>query len=162
MIYTLEEILKIREKLKNEDKKVVFTNGCFEIIHKGHIDYLNKAKQLGDFLIVAVNSDSSIKMVKGNKRPIVRAKDRAEIVANIKPVDAVFIFNEETPKRIVDLIVPDVLVKGGDYTIGTIVGHKTVLETGGEVKTIPLTEGKSTTDIIKTIIEKFKDCENIK
>ena len=161
-VYSLDEVIEIRKKLKTENKKVVFTNGCFEIVHKGHIDYLSRAKELGDFLIVAVNSDSSIKLVKGENRPVIPAEDRALVISSLKPVDAVFIFEEETPKRIIDLIIPDVLVKGGDYVIETIVGHKTVLANGGIVKTIPLTEGKSTTDIFKTIIDRFKDSDNFK
>ncbi|MFC1724519.1 D-glycero-beta-D-manno-heptose 1-phosphate adenylyltransferase [candidate division KSB1 bacterium] len=161
-LYSLDEVIKIRKKLQSENKKVVFTNGCFEILHKGHVEYLSRARELGDFLIVAVNSDSSIKLIKGEKRPIIPAEDRAFVIANLKPVDAVFIFEEETPKRIIDLIIPDVLVKGGDYVIETIVGHKTVLANGGIVKTIPLTEGKSTSDIFKLIIERFKDSDNFK
>lgn len=156
-VYSFEEILKIRKKLKRENKKVVFTNGCFEIIHRGHIDYLTEAKRYGDFLIVAVNSDTSIKLVKGSERPLIPAEDRAFVVSSLKPVDAVFIFEEETPARIIDLIIPDVLVKGGDYVVETIVGHKTVLANGGRVIPIPLTKGKSTSDIIKKIIRIYKD-----
>ena len=156
-VYSLEKILEIRKKLKQEGKKVVFTNGCFEIIHKGHIDYLTAAKEYGDFLIVAVNSDTSIKLVKGEERPIIPAEDRAFVVAGLKPVDAVFIFEEETPARIIDLIIPDVLVKGGDYVVETIVGHKTVLANGGKVIPIPLTKGKSTSDILNKIIRIYKN-----
>jgi rfaE bifunctional protein nucleotidyltransferase chain/domain len=153
--YTVEEIVVIRKALKAENKKVVFTNGCFDLIHAGHVDYLVKAKAFGDILVVAVNSDDSIRRIKGNKRPITPLDERAFVLANLKAVDFVTVFEEDTPKEIISAIVPDVLVKGADWTIDNIVGRDTVEKNGGEVKTIEFVNQQSTSNIIKIITERY-------
>lgn len=151
------EIKLIREQLKQQNKKVVFTNGCFDLIHSGHVDYLVKAKEMGDVLILALNSDSSIKSIKGDKRPILKQDERAFIVSNLKPVDYVTFFNEDTPAEIISELVPDVLVKGADWVIEKIVGREIVEVNGGEVKTINFVNDQSTSNIIKIIKERYKD-----
>ncbi len=151
-----EELLIIRKKLKIEGKKVVFTNGCFDILHAGHVDYLNKAKALGDVLIIGLNADDSIKRIKGEKRPIVNENDRAFLLSNLKAVDYVVLFHEDTPGDIIDFLIPDVLIKGGDWAIDKIVGRETVESNGGEVKTIDFVTDQSTSNIIQTILSKFK------
>jgi len=151
------EIKLIREQLKQQNKKVVFTNGCFDLIHSGHVDYLIKAKEMGDVLILALNSDSSIKSIKGDKRPILKQDERAFIVSNLKPVDYVTFFNEDTPAEIISELVPDVLVKGADWAIEKIVGREIVEANGGEVKTINFVNDQSTSNIIKIIKERYKD-----
>jgi rfaE bifunctional protein nucleotidyltransferase chain/domain len=138
-----------RERMRHEGRKVVFTNGCFDILHLGHVDYLEKAAQLGDALIVALNTDASVQQLKGPSRPINAEYARARVMASLGFVDAVLFFGEETPLDIIALLVPDVLVKGGDYTPENIVGAPLVKEAGGLVATIPLVEGFSTTNIIK-------------
>lgn len=151
------EIKLIREQLKQQNKKVVFTNGCFDLIHSGHVDYLIKAKEMGDVLILALNSDSSIRIIKGDKRPILKQDERAFIVSNLKPVDYVTFFNEDTPAEIISELVPDVLVKGADWAIEKIVGREIVEANGGEVKTINFVNDQSTSNIIKVIKERYKD-----
>lgn len=150
------EIQPIRKKLISENKKVVFTNGCFDILHSGHVDYLTKAKALGDVLIVGLNSDKSIRKIKGEKRPIVSENNRAIIISALKPVDYVVFFDEDTPARLIDDIVPDILVKGSDWDMDKIVGKDTVINNGGEVKTIEFVNDQSTTKIIDTIISRYK------
>lgn len=145
----------VRRKLKTEGKKVVFTNGCFDILHAGHVDYLSKAKALGDILIVGMNSDSSIRNIKGELRPIVPEAERAFLVANLKAVDYVTLFNEDTPGRLIDELIPDILVKGADWSIENIVGRETVESNGGEVKTIRFVSNQSTSSIINTILERY-------
>jgi rfaE bifunctional protein nucleotidyltransferase chain/domain len=151
------EIKKIREQLKQQNKKVVFTNGCFDLIHSGHVDYLVKAKEMGDVLILALNTDASIKIIKGKKRPILEQDERAFIVSNLKPVDYVTFFEEDTPAEIINDLIPDVLVKGADWTIDKIVGRKIVELNGGEVKTIKFVNNQSTSNIINIIKERYKD-----
>ena len=133
--------------------KLVFTNGCFDILHAGHVDYLQKARQLGDALLVGLNNDESVTKLKGDSRPIVDEKARAMVLAALEPVDAVVLFQEETPGRLIDQVQPDVLVKGGDYLAEEIVGYQTVTTKGGTVKVLPFLEGHSTTSIIKKIKE---------
>lgn len=154
-IKTRKEILELRKKLKKENKKVVFTNGCFDLIHSGHIDYLIKAKSLGDILILALNTDSSIKRIKGNRRPILKQEERAFIVSNLKPVDYVTFFDEETPAEIISELIPDILVKGADWSIDKIVGREVVEKNGGEVKTIKFVNEQSTSKIINSILSKY-------
>jgi len=154
-IFKIDELVKFREKAKIKGRKVVFTNGCFDILHRGHVELLEKAKRLGDFLIVALNSDSSMKKIKGEKRPILDENDRAYILASLKCVDAVCLFDEETPAEIINKLKPDILVKGGDYKINEVVGRESVYNVGGEVVTIPLVEGKSTKGIIEKIIKSY-------
>ncbi len=147
-LLSLEEFLSIRQKIKEEGKKLVFTNGCFDIIHRGHVDYLNRAKALGDYLIVALNSDDSVRRLKGEGRPINKLEDRAFVVANLKAVDFVVSFEEDTPFEIISAIIPDVLVKGGDWKIDEIVGRDIVEANGGKVFSLPYVENYSTTNII--------------
>ena len=164
-IKNFNELINIRIELKNQNKKVVFTNGVFDLLHAGHVDYLTKAKQKGDVLIVAVNSDLSVKKIKGELRPIVPQDERAFIISSLKPVDYVFLFNEETPYEVIKQLVPDVLIKGADWDIDKIVGKdvdidkivgKDVVEAnGGKVETIQFVNDSSTTNIIKTVIERF-------
>jgi D-glycero-beta-D-manno-heptose 1-phosphate adenylyltransferase len=154
---SLNEIKEIRKKLKEKNFKVVFTNGCFDILHAGHVDYLNKAKSLGDVLIVGINSDASIKRIKGKLRPILTEKERAAIILNLKPVDYVLLFDEDTPAEIISEIIPDVLVKGADWPMDKIVGREEVVNNGGEVKTIEFINDQSTSKIIQIILEKYKD-----
>ena len=135
------------------DKKVVFTNGCFDILHAGHIDLLQKAKELGDILVVGLNSDESIKRIKGDKRPINKLDYRIKMLSSIQCVDYIIVFDEETPLDLIEAIKPDVLVKGGDYQIDDIVGAEIVRSNGGQVLTIPFVYNISTTDIINKIIK---------
>jgi len=151
-----QEILQIRNKLKKDNKKVVFTNGCFDIIHAGHVDYLNKAKALGDVLIVGINSDNSVKNIKGEKRPILKENERTFIISNLKPVDYVTLFDEDTPQRLIEDIIPDILVKGSDWSIEKIVGRDIVIANGGEVKTIEFVNDQSTSKIINSILNRYK------
>ena len=152
---SLEEIKLICSALKADNKKVVFTNGCFDIIHAGHIDYLNKAKALGDVLIVGLNTDDSVKRIKGDKKPIINQDERAEIISNIKPVDYVVFFDEDTPAELINKLVPDILIKGADWNINEIVGGETVLANGGEVKTIEFVNDQSTSKIIDLITSRY-------
>ncbi len=156
MILSRQEIKKIRDELKIKNKKVVFTNGCFDLIHSGHVDYLLKAKQLGDVLIVGLNTDASIQRIKGDKRPILKQDERAFIVSNLKPVDYVTFFDEDTPAEIIADLIPDILVKGADWSIDKIVGRDIVEANGGEVKTIEFVNDQSTSKIIQTILNRYK------
>jgi len=136
---------------KNEGKKVVFTNGVFDLLHIGHITYLSKAAELGDKLIIGLNADSSVKRIKGDSRPINAQDSRAALLASFFFVDAVVVFGEDTPLNLITALMPDILIKGADYTIDNIVGAKEVLANGGEVKTITFVEGYSSTSIIQKI-----------
>lgn len=156
LITKRKKILEIRNQFKTENKKVVFTNGCFDILHPGHVDYLNEAKACGDVLIVALNSDESVTRIKGTKRPILSLKERAYIIGNLKAVDYVTYFDEDTPLEIISELIPDYLVKGEDWDIDKIVGREIVEQNGGEVKRIKFVSNTSTTDIINTIIERYK------
>ncbi len=144
----LNDFLNIRKKLKDEDKKLVFTNGCFDIIHKGHITYLKQAKELGDFLVIGLNSDKSVKKLKGESRPVNKEEDREYVLENLKPVDAVVIFEEDTPYNLIDSIKPDILVKGGDWSADKIVGSDIVIANGGKVLSLGYVDNYSTTSII--------------
>lgn len=147
-------INRFKENFKN--KKIVFTNGCFDILHIGHIRYLKKAKELGDILFIGLNSNSSVKRLKGKKRPINHEKDRAEILLALEAVDYVSIFEEDTPYELIKKLKPNVLVKGGDWDIDEIVGSDIVKDSGGEVLNINYVEGKSTTNIIDKILKRYK------
>jgi D-beta-D-heptose 7-phosphate kinase/D-beta-D-heptose 1-phosphate adenosyltransferase len=151
-ILSKEEMLEIRTRLKKEGKKVVFTNGCFDILHPGHVDYLNKAKALGDVLILGLNSDSSVKRIKGEKRPVLNQDERAAITSNLKAVDYVVIFDEDDPFNIISYLIPDVLVKGADWALDKIIGRDVVEANGGEVKAIKFVTDQSTTNIIKKVL----------
>lgn len=155
-IKSRSEIKSIRDQLKKQNKKVVFTNGCFDLIHSGHVDYLVKAKEMGDVLILALNTDSSVKRIKGNNRPILMQDERAFIVSNLKPVDYVTFFEEDTPAEIINDLIPDILVKGADWAIDKIVGRQIVEANGGEVKTIEFVNHQSTSNIINIIKERYK------
>ena len=155
-IKSRSEIKSIRDQLKKQNKKVVFTNGCFDLIHSGHVDYLVKAKEMGDILILALNTDSSVKRIKGNNRPILMQDERAFIVSNLKPVDYVTFFEEDTPAEIIKDLIPDILVKGADWAIDKIVGRQIVEANGGEVKTIEFVNHQSTSNIINIIKERYK------
>jgi D-glycero-beta-D-manno-heptose 1-phosphate adenylyltransferase len=152
---TLEEIVVIRQRLRREGKRLVFTNGCFDILHAGHVRYLNQARAMGDALVVALNSDKSVRTLKGENRPIVPEDERVEVVTALAAVDFVFLFDDLTPQRIIDAIVPDVLVKGADWGINDIVGRETVEKSGGVVRNITLVAGASTTNIIEKILNQF-------
>jgi len=154
-IVSLEELKPIRDRLRKENKRVVFTNGVFDILHRGHVEYLIEAKALGEILIVGVNSDDSVRRLKGEGRPIVVEQDRAFLVANLSSVDFVCVFQEDTPLRLISTLLPDVLVKGADWNTDDIVGRNIVENAGGIVKTITLTQGRSTTSIINRVIERF-------
>lgn len=156
-ILTLEQFLKIRAILEVQRKKVVFTNGCFDIIHAGHIDYLNKAKSSGDILVVGLNSDASIRRIKGENRPVINEEERAYTLANLKCVDYVVLFEEDTPENLINKIIPDILIKGADWNIQNIVGKDVVEKHGGVVRTIEFVHKQSTSNIIKRILERFKD-----
>lgn len=145
---------KLVEDWKNEGKKVVFTNGVFDLLHIGHITYLSKAAELGDKLIIGLNADSSVKRIKGESRPINDQNSRAALLAAFFFVDAVVIFEEATPLNLISTLLPDVLIKGADYSIENIVGAKEVLANGGEVKTITFVDGYSSTSIINRIKDK--------
>lgn len=136
---------------QNTGRKIVFTNGCFDILHRGHLEYLNEAKKLGDILVVGLNSDNSVRELKGPDRPVNNEKDREFMLLNLKAVDNVWIFNDLTPLKLIIDLKPDVLVKGGDWQIDQIVGAKEVLESGGEVFSLNFVDGYSTTNIIKKI-----------
>ena len=138
---------------KLSGQKIVFTNGCFDILHRGHVEYLTEAKACGDKLVTALNSDSSVRSLKGEARPIQSQEDRAVILDALESVDLVVIFDQETPAEIIKTLLPDVLVKGGDYTPDTIVGADIVTENGGEVKVIPFRSGHSTSSVIEKIIK---------
>lgn len=152
-IFTLETLKKQIEYLKQAGEKIVFTNGCFDIIHSGHIHTLSEAKALGTKLIVAINSDASVKRLKGEKRPILSENERALIIAALSFVDFVVLFEEDTPFNLIKNLQPNVLVKGGDYKINEIVGADIVLENGGSVEMIPFLTGFSTTNTIEKIIK---------
>lgn len=153
-IKTLNELKKIISNLKKQDKKIIFTNGCFDILHLGHVKYLQQAKTYGDVLIVAINSDESVKAIKGDTRPVMRQQDRAQILAALACIDYVIIFNELDPVRIISELMPNVLIKGGDYQLNEIKGAEIVISKGGKVLTIPKIKGKSTTKLIQHIIKK--------
>lgn len=157
MIHTIESFISVREYLIKAKKKLVFTNGCFDIIHRGHIEYLNEAKELGDKLIVGLNSDNSIKRIKGESRPVNNEIDRAFILDNLKPVDFVVIFDEDTPYNLIKEIKPDILVKGGDWKPEDIVGSDIVLSNGGEVKSLKFVNDYSSTSVIRKILSTSKE-----
>lgn len=154
-IKSRKEIIEISKSLKTEGKKIVFTNGCFDILHAGHVDYLNKSKESGDVLIVGLNSDSSVKRIKGEKRPVVNQDERAFIISNLKAVDYVTLFEEDTPESLIKDIIPNILVKGADWPLDQIVGRDTVLSHGGVVKSISFINNQSSSNIIKLILDKY-------
>jgi rfaE bifunctional protein nucleotidyltransferase chain/domain len=145
----------VLDQWKKAGESVVFTNGCFDLVHRGHIDSLAKAAELGDRLIVGLNSDVSVRLLKGENRPLVDQQSRAVLLASMLMVDAVIMFDEETPYSLISSLLPDILVKGSEYQIEEIAGYDIVLASGGRVERIELTEGFSTSDIIQKIKNKF-------
>jgi D-beta-D-heptose 7-phosphate kinase/D-beta-D-heptose 1-phosphate adenosyltransferase len=154
-IKSINALIKIVSRLKAKGKRIVLTNGCFDLLHYGHIKYLEDAKRKGDILVVAINTDSSVKKIKGSKRPIVNEKDRQRVIAALESVDYVVPFKEKTPLRVIKSLKPDILVKGADWDINNIVGSCVVLNYGGRVVTIRLISGRSTTNLIKKIARAF-------
>jgi rfaE bifunctional protein nucleotidyltransferase chain/domain len=151
---SLDDMIRIRQEMREQGRKLVFTNGCFDILHLGHIRYLNAARELGDCLAVAINSDRSVRQIKGENRPVIPELERAEILGALACVDVVLIFDEPTPQSMIDAILPDILVKGADWG-GYIVGRETVERNGGQVLSLPVVQGCSTTDIIRTVLDRF-------
>lgn len=150
-IISLTEAQKEIAHLKSQNKNIVFSNGCFDILHAGHVDYLEKAREKGDFLIVGLNTDASVRRLKGNERPINHQDSRARVLAGLGCIDMIIFFDEDTPYDLISTIKPDILVKGKDYDVSNIVGADIVLQNGGKVETIELTEGLSTTSVIDKI-----------
>ena len=161
-MYSQKKILPLKsakhkiDELKAAGKKIVFSNGCFDILHEGHIDYLEKAAEKGDFMVIGLNTDDSVKRLKGSNRPINSESSRARLLAALGFVDMVVLFDEDTPYDLIKSLLPTILVKGKDYDVSNIVGADIVIEDGGSVETIELTEGLSTTNVI----EKIKNLEN--
>ena len=155
-IQNLAELTKIRQELKGEGRTVVFTNGCFDLLHSGHIHIFKEAKKQGDILIVAVNDDASVRKIKGPSRPIFPLDERLEVLEALEEIDYLVAFSEEIPQKIIASLLPDVLVKGGDWKIDEVVGKREVEEAGGRVVIIPYLEGFSTSDIIQRIIRSSK------
>jgi D-beta-D-heptose 7-phosphate kinase/D-beta-D-heptose 1-phosphate adenosyltransferase len=155
-VVSIQRLLKIRESAREQGKRVVFTNGCFDILHRGHIELLRQARGLGDILIVALNSDRSVARIKGERRPIVAQEDRAEILAALACVDYVVLFEEDTPERVIAALRPDVLVKGSDYAVEDIVGRRQVEESGGKVVRVPLHGEFSTEKMLRDIAFRYR------
>ena len=147
----LNKAKEIRQRLRQQRKKVVFTNGCFDVLHAGHVTYLEKARGLGDFLIVGLNSDTSVRKLKGPGRPVISLRERTQILLALRSVDMVVGFSEDTPLNLIKALQPDILTKGADYKIGEIVGGREVIGWGGAVRRIPLVKGKSTSTLLKKI-----------
>lgn len=152
-ILSRNELVQIRRQIKAEGKRVVFTNGCFDILHRGHVDYLTRAKSQGDILIVGLNTDSSVQRLKGPSRPIVEEADRAVVIAALAVVDYVCLFDEDTPYELISALVPDILVKGADWSVNDIVGKDVVEAAGGAVHTIEFLPNRSTSKIIQKIAQ---------
>ncbi|MGB8953186.1 MAG: D-glycero-beta-D-manno-heptose 1-phosphate adenylyltransferase [Candidatus Aminicenantales bacterium] len=150
---SLSQLEKIRKRLKKQGQKVVFTNGCFDLIHGGHIYLFKKAKSLGDVLIVAVNDDASLRKIKGPSRPVFPLNERLEVLAAMECIDYLTAFSEETPQKIISVLLPDILVKGGDWRPDEVVGRKEVEEAGGRVVILPYLKGRSSTSVIRKILK---------
>lgn len=151
-----EELLRTIKDLKAKGKRIVFTNGCFDLLHVGHIRYLEEAKTLGDILIVGVNSDASVRKLKGPKRPVLPVEDRTEILSGLECVDYITVFDELDPLALITSLQPNILVKGGDWTKEQTVGKEVVERSGGEVVIIPFVEGASTSNLIETILGRYE------
>jgi len=150
------ELFRIIKDLRAKGKRIVFTNGCFDLLHIGHVRYLEKAKGLGDVLVVGVNSDSSVRKLKGRRRPILPERERAEILSGLGCVDYVALFDEIDPLKLITSLKPNVLVKGGDWTKEQTVGKEVVERSGGEVVILPFVKGASTSNLIETILKKYE------
>jgi len=155
-ILTLEDLVTRLGKVRKSGQKIVFTNGCFDIMHVGHVRYLADARSKGDLLIVGLNSDASVRIIKGDKRPIVRQNHRAEVLASLGCVDFIVIFDEPDPLKLIQTLKPDVLVKGEDWTEDAIVGAESVKSQGGKIVRISFVEESSTTAIIEKIIQRYR------
>lgn len=151
-ILGLQDAVQRVNRLRTEGKRIVFTNGCFDLLHLGHVDYLEKARNLGDFLVVGVNTDASVSSLKGPSRPVSPEISRTRVLASLAFVDLVVLFGEATPLKLIESLRPDILTKGNDYTIETIVGADFVIRQGGSIETIPLVEGFSTSNFVKRIM----------
>ena len=156
-VKSLTGVVRSVRKAQRAGQRVVFTNGCFDLLHRGHIRYLEQARSLGDLLIVALNSDASVRRLKGKTRPVVPEAERAEVLAALAAVDLVMIFDELDPARVIRAVRPDVLVKGGDWPVDRIVGADFVQSAGGTVRSLPYVEGMSTSALIRRIIEVASD-----
>jgi D-beta-D-heptose 7-phosphate kinase/D-beta-D-heptose 1-phosphate adenosyltransferase len=154
-IKTKEILHKTIEDLKKKGKRIVFTNGCFDLLHLGHVRYLEKSKSLGDILVVGVNSDHSVRSLKGPERPILPEEERMEILSSLACVDYVTVFEELTPLELISSLQPHILVKGGDWTKEAVVGKEVVEQSGGKVVILPFIEGSSTSNLIETILKRF-------
>ncbi len=151
----LSRLKNILQKLQSRGKKIVFTNGCFDLLHAGHVKYLAAAKKMGDILVLGLNSDSSVRKIKGPKRPLVTQEDRLAVMAGLESIDYVVLFNETTPLKLIKTLKPDILVKGADWKTGKIVGADFVKIHAGKVATVKLTKGRSTTNLIKKIVKTY-------
>ena len=150
-MYSLSDLKIQSDKWKENEEKIVFTNGCFDLVHRGHVEVLANTADLGDRLIIGLNSDVSIQKIKGKNRPIIDENSRAILLASLQFVDAIVLFSEDTPKQLIETIEPNVLAKGGDYKVEEIAGHEVVLQNGGEVILVPFIDGFSTTNIVDKI-----------
>ncbi len=155
VIMNREKLKKTVNSLKKAGKKVVFTNGCYDLLHVGHIRLLQSARKKGDILIVAINSDTSVRRIKGDKRPLVNQKERAETLAALECIDIVTVFNEDDPFNIIKDIMPDILVKGGDWPLDKIIGSDIVIKNGGKVMNIKYQAGKSTTNLVGRVVKAY-------
>jgi rfaE bifunctional protein nucleotidyltransferase chain/domain len=156
-LLTLDQLLSVRRQAAETGKRVVFTNGCFDLLHPGHITYLRQARSLGDLLVVGINSDASVRRIKGSERPIMSETERAGVLEGLEMVDYITIFDEETPQELIAALLPDLLVKGGDWALDKIVGRVEVEAAGGSVHSLPYLQGASTSDIIARILSRYKN-----
>jgi D-beta-D-heptose 7-phosphate kinase/D-beta-D-heptose 1-phosphate adenosyltransferase len=155
VIFDRKKLIIAVKKLKKHGKKIVFTNGCYDLLHGGHVRFLAAAKNMGDVLVLALNSDASVRRIKGPKRPVTNQDERAEVMSALESVDIVTIFDENDPYNIIKDIVPDVLVKGGDWELDKIIGADIVKAAGGKVRNVPYVKGKSTTNIIAKVMKYY-------
>jgi D-glycero-beta-D-manno-heptose 1-phosphate adenylyltransferase len=155
-VLPLEGLLEKVSELRQRRQKIVFTNGCFDILHPGHVSYLQKARQLGDTLIVGINSDHSVKQLKGELRPILTQEERCQLLSGLESVNFITIFDESTPRELIRTLLPDVLVKGGDWGLEEIVGRQEVETAGGKVVSLPYEAGHSSSGIIQRILQRYK------
>ena len=154
-LLSLNEAQQKVRALQASGKKVVFSNGCFDILHAGHVEYLTAARELGDALIIGLNSDASVRRLKGPNRPVCCEADRAAVLSALQVVDGITLFDEDTPEELIGTLLPDILVKGSDWAVEQIAGARAVIDRGGSVLTLPLLEGRSTTGIIEKIIQLY-------
>ncbi len=155
IVLDIDELVEERARLRRQGRRVVFTNGCFDLLHPGHVSYLTQARALGDALMVALNSDRSVRELKGLTRPILNEEERTVVMAALGCVDYVTIFDQATPRELIARILPDILVKGGDWGVSEIVGRAEVEAAGGAVYSLPFVEGCSTSDVIARIVDRF-------